>query len=780
MENKLMYDKLKILHIEDEATDSELVERELNKSNLLFEMIVVDNREDYIKAINEFMPDIILSDHTLPSMDSFEALKILNETDKNIPFILISGTVSDEFAVNIMKAGAYDYILKDRMERLPGSISNAIEKRNRDNQYIESQIRFEEIINTTINAIISIDEEQNIILFNNGAERIFRYKRDEILGKPLEILLPSESSIIHHDKVDFFGKSITEESRRMSMTREINGRHSDGTVFPVEVNISKSTVNGKTTFTAILQDITERKLVEETLRKNEELLRNILNNAPMTIFALDRNGIFTLSEGKQLELVGLKPGEHVGDSAFDLYGPLHFIEFNGNVITGKDVIRNAMNGNTVAAFSELKGVIFENRIAPIIDNEDNVIGLIGVATDITKRKLAEDMLHESEERYRVMIETAHDLIWTLDIQGNFTFINKRAQEITGHDIQHFIGKSFIPLVHSDDLTNVQNKFINCLQGEPNSYDVRIYDITGKIITLSVNTVPIYHNGIVTGMFSFGRDISERKQAEEELIEQKEKIEVQNIEFATLNEDLIETNRELLEAKEKAEESDKLKTAFLANISHEIRTPMIGIIGFSKILSESNLSKSEKKEYAEAINKSSNRLLNLLNNIILASQLETGQIEIERIKFSLNDLINQLYSNNLDIAAKNMIEFNASINLNDLESEITNDDEKLEKILEIMLDNSFKFTNTGSINFGYKAMQNELEFYVKDTGCGISEEFLPHIFELFSQENTALNRSYEGAGVGLTIACGLVKLLGGRIWLESKKGVGTAFYFTIPK
>lgn len=423
-----------------------------------------------------------------------------------------------------------------RLIRIDGIASDITERKMTEIALIDAQKRLDGIVNTTFDAIISIDDEQNIILFNNGAERIFGYNLTEIIGKPLATLLPQEFPKTHNEKVETYGKSTTEHSRRMSLTREINGRRKDGSIFPTEVHISKSTINGKNTYTAILQDISERKQAEQLLLK----------------------------------------------------------------------INSALN----------------NQVA---------------------------------ESFRL------------------------AQEL----------------------------------------------------------------------------------------------EVKNLEKEAQNE-------ELRIAIERAEQSDKLKTAFLANMSHEIRTPMIGIIGFSKILTEGNLSKSEKIEYAAEMNKSSNRLLNLLNNIILASQIESGNIEVEKNEFNLNDLISELYSNFLESARKNNTDFNTSIDLNEDQSIITNDEEKLSKILSIILDNSIKFTHAGYICFGYKTYPDEFEFFVKDTGIGISKEFIPQIFEMFSQESTQFNRTYEGAGIGLAIAKGFVQLLGGKIWVESEKGNGTTFYFTLPR
>ncbi|MCX6156268.1 MAG: ATP-binding protein [Candidatus Kapabacteria bacterium] len=305
----------------------------------------------------------------------------------------------------------------------------------------------------------------------------------------------------------------------------------------------------------------------------------------------------------------------------------------------------------------------------------------------------------------------------------------------------------------------------------------------NLIEIHKRTLEELHSFKIAAM-SMMEDADEARKEVEEINKELNKKISETISLAheleIKNQEQEAQNVELMIAKEQAEAANKLKTAFLANMSHEIRTPMIGIIGFSRILSEGNLSKNEKKEYAEEMNKSSKRLLDLLNNIILTSQLETGHIELELSEFNLNNLIDEVYSTYLESANKNKIGLNVSIELRDDDSNINSDEDKITQILSNLISNALKFTSNGSISFGYHLLSNEFEFFVKDTGIGISKEFLPKVFELFSQEDTALNRSYEGSGIGLTIVRNYVDLLGGRIWAESEKGKGSTFYFTIPK
>jgi CheY-like chemotaxis protein len=236
---------------------------------------------------------------------------------------------------------------------------------------------------------------------------------------------------------------------------------------------------------------------------------------------------------------------------------------------------------------------------------------------------------------------------------------------------------------------------------------------------------------------------------------------------------------LIEAKEKAEESDKLKTAFLQNMSHEIRTPLNGIIGFSRLLEDEDITKEEIKEYTGVIQNSGIRLIEIVNNVLDISKIETGQVKINNKSFSVNSIITNLNSFFSPIASAKELKLNAHTFLDDANCIVNLDDAKLHQILTNLINNSIKFTNTGSIDFGYEIVGNEIQFYVKDTGSGISAEDQEKIFERFTQANSAITRGYEGAGLGLAICRGLVELMGGRLWVESEAGKGSTFFFNLP-
>lgn len=237
--------------------------------------------------------------------------------------------------------------------------------------------------------------------------------------------------------------------------------------------------------------------------------------------------------------------------------------------------------------------------------------------------------------------------------------------------------------------------------------------------------------------------------------------------------------DLTKSKEKAEESDRLKTAFLQNISHEIRTPMSGILGFVGLLNKSGLTGEEQKHYIEIISSSSKRMLSTLNDIMDISMLETGQVKYKISMVNINDKLKNLYNFFKPDIENKGIEFYFSKALPTKEMNVKTDREKLYAILTNLIKNSIKYTHKGSINFGYEKKGEFLEFYVKDTGIGIPKERQKAVFDRFVQADIADVKVYEGSGLGLSISKAYVEMLGGEIWVDSVEGKGSQFYFTIP-
>ena len=269
---------------------------------------------------------------------------------------------------------------------------------------------------------------------------------------------------------------------------------------------------------------------------------------------------------------------------------------------------------------------------------------------------------------------------------------------------------------------------------------------------------------------FARYLHQQLQNQNQVLE--EKVRERTIE-------LENTNIELIAAKDKAQESDRLKAAFLNNISHEIRTPSNGIIGFLELLQDHDLSVVERDDYFSLFNQSAYRLIKTINDIVEISRIQSGQIKLTLAETNISRLATELFDRFMPKAAEKGLAFNFSNNLPDEFKSVNTDSKKLKTILSNLLDNAVKFTDEGSVELGIRRIADYLEFSVNDTGKGIPENKHQSIFERFIQVDDSVTKQSEGAGLGLSIAKFQVEMLGGKIRLESEPGKGSVFYFTIP-
>jgi len=412
---------------------------------------------------------------------------------------------------------------------------------------------------------------------------------------------------------------------------------------------------------------------------------------------------------------------------------------------------------------------FECYLSPFKYNVDNqLVQILSNAQDITLQKEIEQELfnakqkvEESEEKLTTFINSIPDIICYKDGKGNWLLANEADLELFSLKGVDYFGKTDLELSnYTADI--YKESFKGCMISDEEAWSKRVLSKGIEIIptvkcetkVYEVYKVPVFHqNGDRKGLAVIGRDISK----------------------------LHETQEILIKAKEKAEESDRLKSAFLRNISHEVRTPMNAICGFTDLLLKENISKNEQKNFTDIINQSVNQLLSVIENTITIAHIETNQLKINTIEFNPNKLILDIYDEyNLyqNKIKKTHIKLNYTIDAN-FNTAIKTDYSRLRQVFQILLNNAFKFTDKGVIDFGYKLDENKITFFVSDTGIGIPKDKQKIIFKSFSQADDSISQVFGGIGLGLSIAAGLIKLVGGQIIIQSQQHVGTQISYTLP-
>jgi PAS domain S-box-containing protein len=875
-----MASKLKILFVEDVRTDAELIWHEIEKNNITFSGVLVDNEHDFTEHLKIFEPDLIISDYALPQFDGMNALNLRNKYAPLIPFILVTGSINEEIAVECMKAGADDYILKDSLARLGTSITNSIkklkltkEKGIAEEELLKSELRLQKAQSIANVGNWELDLSSRLVWCSDEAKRIYgmSYEGHEI---PYDIIkkcpLPEFREMLDEtlDRLLKYNETyeIEFEIRRV-IDGTIRSVYSKAELI-VEPDYEQVKVSG------VIQDITNRKLADEALRQSELRFKQISEHSGEWIWEVDKDGLYKYSSHVVKKILGYEPDDIINNKYFyDFFHPAIKEELKSAALAAfsrKETFENLVNVNIHKNGHE---VILSTSGIPMLDNDGNLIGYRGVDTDITERTRSEEAIIQERRMLRTLIDNLPDPIYVQDKECRKVIANKADVENTGLTNEaEVLGKTDLELFPGDTGKRgyeVDRKII--ITGKA-VFDLEEEFVNNKGVKrwLQTTKVPLYDkDGNISGLVGIGHDITERKRVEEELqqsnmfsksllntipfgmhiVDESGSVLFQNDNFIKrfgeksigkkcwelyrddktqcpdcplkhgitigktdfyeshgvlgdrvfeiihtgmiyqgkkamleIFQDITErkeNEEELIRAKEKAEESDRLKTAFLHNISHEIRTPMNAIVGFSALLGEPDVDENSKKSYIEVIMQSSNHLLSIITDIVDISNIEANLIKTVKNEVDINSMIKSLCNQFFPKSYEKRIDLSFESGLKDIDSLIMTDRTKITQILSNLINNALKFTDKGSVDLSFKLKDNFLEFSVSDTGIGIPAQYQARVFDRFYQVQNNVTRLYEGTGLGLAISKAYVKLLGGEMWLTSEPGKGTTFYFTIP-
>lgn len=515
----------------------------------------------------------------------------------------------------------------------------------------------------------------------------------------------------------------------------------------------------------IARENTLRKKAEQLALESEIKYRNLIENSAVVVFTTDLKGNYTYLSGKSKEITGFTAEELVGEHYLTLVEDnwvQKVQEFYACQLQ-KRTPETTFEFPVIDKYGERKWI---EQSVVLLENNGEPNGFQCVAKDITEKKYAEKLLAEAareikakQEEYHLRLQSILDnmpmIVYLKDLEGNFQMVNKQFHEILATTDKEVIGKKIVH-VHRDEKSarkfiDVDNQVKHTLQ------PVEVEDV---VLTkegerhMSIVKFPLLDKeGRPFAICAVGKDITEK----------------------------IHYQKQLIEARERAEKAERLQEEFLANMSHEIRTPMNGVIGMADLMETTQLN-GEQKEYLRLIRESSQILLALINDILDLSKIKAGRMTVERVDFNLKQTIESVTAPFVLKAKEKGISFTTSYT--GACSFVNTDQHKLVQVLNNLLSNAVKFTEKGSVTLATTIEEKEdgalnLVCLVSDTGIGIAEEHLGSIFNSFVQAGNDMVRRFGGTGLGLAIIKRLIELLGGNITVCSVPGEGTTFRFQIP-
>ena len=719
------------------------------------DIAVLDKNLKYIYVSQSFLKDFNVKDNII-GKHHYDVLSDLPERWKEINQRALGGEIcksdNDPYVRDDGTTlwNSWDCFPWFESEGSIGGIVIYIEIINNQKQTEEKLLKLSSAVEQTIDTVVITDREGTIEYVNHAFEVITGYSSEEALGKTPRIL-----------KSDIYGKEYYEAMWETILSGkvlrgEVVNKKKNGDLFYEQKTISPIFDKNRniTHFVGTGVDISGQKRTEEALLESEKLYHRLFENmlngfayckmifeqdSPQDFIYLAVNKSFETHTGLK-DITGKKvseaiPGIRESDPAlFEIYGR---VALTGQPETFETYVEALKMWFSISVYSPQKGYF------------------VAVFDVITARKNAEEAIRQSEAKFRKLINSLPDPVLVVDTHGRIVYSNEIAMKTFNYTIDEMLNckiECLIPSRFSEQHELLRNEFISKPASRPMGEGKELFaqrkDGSEFPTEIILEPVEINNNQYTLAIV---RDITERKIAQKELIQ----------------------------AKEKAEESDRLKSAFLANMSHEVRTPLNSIIGFSELLADPDFEQEQKSEFIHHIVTNGNNLLTIISDIMDISKIESGEITIRKSQINAHQFISGVKDQFFPQANAKNLELKQTLPASGENTVLFADADRLRQIFNNLVGNAFKFTSKGNIEIGYHPYDQMVEFYVKDTGIGIPEKYQDKIFDRFRQVEDAKTRTYGGNGLGLAISKNLVELMGGKIWVESEPGKGSVFYFTLP-
>jgi len=636
-----------------------------------------------------------------------------------------------------------------------------------------SDSRLRQVLDLVPHMIFAKNSKGEFIIANNATASIFGLKVEDILSQNQMLIQNNKNEAAKMLETD--RQVINSKQPLFIPENEILDYKGEKRIFQT-TKIPFTDSSEETAVMGISIDITEKIAAELALHESEKRFKSLFDNNPLGIFLTDPvTLLITDCNDTACKMNGYKREELIGKNAGFLY-PADIADSFLTKITSEQNLQIIRNEGFITMESEHKrkdGAVFPVETTMRIIDIENKEFLLSIDKDNVERKFAEAAIKNSEEKYRNIFENAPIGIFQSTIEGRFIEVNATMAQMLAYGSPKEMIDSITDIttqlyVYPEKRKEALTKVFGC-NGHIHE-ETCFYKKDNSVLILNLYIRGVRNKeGQVIFFEGFIEDITARKKYEEELNKIKENLEA-----------LVDVRtEELLIAKEQAEESDKLKSIFLASMSHELRTPLNSIIGFTGIMLKGLAGELNQEQHKQLtfVKNSANHLLALINDILDISKIESGQLEISMEKFNLYGSIEKVIHLLTPLANNKGIDFSAEI---DSEiGEITGDSRRVEQILINLLNNAIKFTEHGFVQLKADLYDDIITISVIDSGIGIEEQNISKLFNPFQQLDTGTTRKYEGTGLGLSICKRLVVKMGGKITVESKLGKGSKFTFTLP-
>jgi len=622
----------------------------------------------------------------------------------------------------------------DRLVDLAAMVVDELELRRERIEHRQSEERWQRLVDKHPGPI-HVSVEGRLAYANRAMADLFGVDAvEDLIGRDLNDFVPADEQ----SRIRKRAQTVYEQREEVGLI-ESRIQRSDGTERTVVIRSVPIQYEGQAAAQTMILDVTERKQAQRQLRRSEQTFRTVVENAHPVTFMVDRDGTFLLSEGRDLQALGLEPGEVVGHSMHDVHAN------DPEVIAA---MQRALDGEHVDEEVAIDDLIFDSWYSPFYDENGQVAGIIGMAADITERIRRKETLERQNDLFNKAQDIASVGAWEYDVSSDSAVLTDEGYRIHGLPPDADVTpERSIGFYHPDDQPQIRRAFRRAIE-EGTAYDLELRLLTadGEQRWVHTRGEPQMEDGTVVRIRGTIQDVTER-------VRQREELEA---------------------AKEAAEEADRIKSALLSNMNHEFRTPLTSIISFSELIS----GKPELAEtFADRIVGGGKRLLYTLNTAMDFAELEAGSVSSTPEPVDVGNLARSIVNT-----------FSHLITQKDLTVQVHEpaegsraclDKQLLERILTHLVHNAIKFTDAGTVEVFVRRREHRVVVSVSDSGIGIDPDFLPHVFDEFAQASSGYDRTHEGNGIGLTIVNRLVDQLDGEITLDSTPGEGTEVTVRVP-